>query len=155
MPSARALAPLAAAAVLGLLVGRLAMPAPDLGAGLASLRIEPTLARALDQTQSGATASVLGGEAEMALSFKAEDGVTCRQFRLTSTHGASDALACRQDGEWRLRAQVALGADGLGGYRTAGAAEAQSALDVVVDAMGAVVVLDADEESEAIKNDWR
>lgn len=150
---ARRWAPLAAACVLGLLLGRFASPA-GVDAGIASLAVDAALARALDQTPSGATAAVMGGEADMELSFAAEDGTMCRQFRLISVRGASDALACRDDGEWRLRAQAALGAGGVGGYRTAGA-QARSAIDIAVEAMGAVMVLDEAEEAAAIEAGWR
>lgn len=151
---ARTFAPLAAAAVLGLLVGRLAAPASFDRDGNASMRVEAALARALDQAASGQVVTVMGGEAEMALSLRADDGMLCRQFRLTSTHGASDALACREDGEWRLRAQVALDATGATDFRTASVAQ-PSAIDVVIDAMGAVTVLDEAEEADAIEAGWR
>ncbi|GAM98306.1 hypothetical protein U91I_01939 [alpha proteobacterium U9-1i] len=150
---ARAWAPLAAACLLGVLGGRLAAPPSTDGQGLASLRVDAALARALDSTPSGQTASVLGGEAEMALSFRTEAGVACRQFRLTSAHGVSDAVACRDDDAWLVRAQVAA-PPVEGRFRTAGAG-AGEAIDIVIDGMGAVMVLDEIEEAQAIRNSWR
>lgn len=151
---ARTFAPLAAAAVLGLLVGRLAAPASFDRDGNASMRVEAALARALDQAASGQVVTVMGGEAELALSLRTDDGILCRQFKLTSTHGASDALACREDGDWRLRAQVALDAADTSDFRAASVA-APSAIDVVVEGMGAVTVLDEAEEAAAIEAGWR
>ncbi len=118
------------------------------------MRVEAALARALDQAASGQVVTVMGGEAELALSLRTDDGILCRQFKLTSTHGASDALACREDGDWRLRAQVALDAADTSDFRAASVA-APSAIDVVVEGMGAVTVLDEAEEAAAIEAGWR
>ena len=150
----RAYAPLAAALALAVLAGRMSAPAPapETG-GAASMRIEASLADALDRNLSGETAPILGGEAQMALSLRAEDGALCRQFRLTSGPHISDALACREEGAWRMLVQVAA-AQAAAGYSTAGEG-AGSALDAAIESLGVVTVLDESEEREAIASAWR
>lgn len=154
-PWVRAAASMAAACVMGVLVGIAAtsgrQPTDDLSA---RMRIGPQLAAILDTTPAGGEAPVMGGQAQVALSLQTAGGRYCRQFRLTEGDAASDAVACRDDGRWRMIVEALVPRDANGAYHTA-AADEGSAVDVAITGLGSSIVLDEREEREAIANHWR
>lgn len=139
---------IAAACLIGVLAGRLGAPEGFVGS---DMRLGSEIARALDLAPSGEVSPVARGEMRVALTFRAENGDLCRQFRTENKHGASDAIACRDGaGAWRLIAQAATQA--ATGYRTASAG-----VDPIVstaESLGAVVLSDS-EERALIASRWR
>ncbi len=146
-------AALAAACVLGVLVGRMEAPWPTADdATRVSMAVSEDIARVLDTAPSGQPSHVLGGEVEVALSLRTDAGELCRQYRTTVGANAVDALACRRDGEWGMLVQaVATHAD-ESVYVTAGSV---SPIDAVISQLGAATALDAREEQALIDANWR
>ena len=143
----RRAAAIAAACVLGVLVGRVGAPQ---GYVTADMRLSPEVSRILDRAASGEFSPLARGEMGVAVSFRAENGSLCRQFRTQSGQETSDAIACRDGAAWRLVAQAAAPAQS--GFRAAsGAADPIAA---AAESMGAAVLSDT-EESALIAADWR
>lgn len=147
-------AALAAACVLGVFAGRAS--GPDLisierGAD-AQMRVGTEVARVLDAVPSGEATPILGGEVEVALSFQTEAGQVCRQYRTISGRHAADAVACREDGGWRMVVQAAATDIESGDYVPAGS---NSPIDVAISALGPAIALEAREERALIDAEWR
>jgi hypothetical protein len=153
-PWVRRAAAIAAACVMGLLVGRFSAPnfvSLERAAGQ-QMYVSAELARVLDVTPSGATAPVMGGEVQMALSVQTESGVVCREFRTVAGARSVDAVACNEGGGWRMIVQAAVPRES-GRYTTAGADA--SPTEAAINALGGAIVLDAREEEALIRAGWR
>lgn len=143
----RRAAAVAAACLIGILAGRVGAPQ---GYVSADMRLGSEVSRILDSAPSGEFSPIARGEMGVALSFRADDGSLCRQFRTQSGQSVSDAIACRDGEAWRLAAQAA--APTPQGFQAAsGAADPIAA---AAESMGAAVLSDA-EEREFIAASWR
>ena len=153
-PWVRALASMAAACVMGVFVGT-ALTGKHVASDIdARMTLGPQLSSILDQTPSGQRAPVMGGDVEVALTLQTADGRYCRQYRVDSDNAEADAVACRDNGRWRMIVQALVAPETGAGYHTAGAGQG-SAVDVAVDALGSSIVLDEREEREAMARRWR
>lgn len=141
---------MAACLVVGLAVGRLALPASvrlDGGADQPMVASGP-LARALD----GQLASQTSGPIRIGLTFRDRTGAYCRTFQPNGRAGLA-GLACRQDDGWRLRVASPMTAE-ASAYRTAGADTPPAVLSAVDDLIDGAP-LDARAEGEAKARNWR
>lgn len=150
-PWVRRAAAIAAACVIGVLVGRMSAPATVASVD-PKMRLSAEIQQALDALPSGQSAAIMGGEVQMALSVLTESGALCRQFRTVSGADAADALACQVDGDWRLAVQAAAPAEAA---EFSVAASAGSPIDASISAMGGAAVLDASEERALMAAHWR
>lgn len=142
---------MAACLVVGLAIGRIAMP-PSLsvnGDAKQALVAAGPLARALERQ----TAADTSGPIRIGLSFRDHDGAYCRTFRPNSREGLA-GLACRHADAWRLRVVSPIDAVEGTAYRTAGAETPPSVLSTV-DALIEGEALDAHAEKSAIARRWR
>ncbi|MFT3727208.1 MAG: hypothetical protein QM759_05230 [Terricaulis sp.] len=154
-PWVRAVASMAAACVMGVFVGTAISGDRAPNDIDARMMLGPQMSSILDQTPSGQTAPVMGGDVQVALTLQTSDGRYCRQFRINAEESASDAVACRDNGRWHMIVQALAPQAGAGGaYHTAGADQG-SAVDVAVDALGSTIVLDDREERAAMARRWR
>lgn len=141
---------MAACLVVGLAIGRLALPASvrlDGGADR-PLVASGALARALD----GQLASQTAGPIRIGLTFRDRTGAYCRTFQPNGREGLA-GLACRQDDGWRLRVASPMAAE-TSAYRTAGAEIPPAVLSAVDDLIDGAP-LDARAEVEAKARNWR
>jgi len=149
---ARRWAPLAAASLIGVLVGMFAPTPYSVGDPAA---VSAALSRVLDETPSGEIATLANGNVILAQTLITDEGIACRQYRIEGETSAVDSVACREDGAWRLRAQLAVAeAPNTADYQAAGADSADP-LTAAVDALGNPSVLDETEEAQAIASEWR
>lgn len=89
------------------------------------------------------------------VSFTAGDGRLCRELQIEEGRAAAHAIACREQGLWRVEALVRTAAqDATVGYRPAGGS-GDPAISAVHARLKVASVLDAKEEDEAIADDWR
>lgn len=146
LPWARRFAAFAAAALIGVLVGQAGAPQRP---GF-SLHLDAPAQRALDAAPSGETRPTGAGDLTVAMTLRTPDGGFCRQFRVTSAAGGAEALACRVDGAWRVRA-AADAADGQAGFHAAGG---NGALALALSAAEGAVLVEADEETALIARRW-
>jgi hypothetical protein len=92
-----------------------------------------------------------GATAEARLTFKAVDGVWCRELTATSRAQSSVALACRRDDGWRLELVGVAAADGEL-YRPAGAESPfQEAVGALIDG----APLEPEAERALLANGWQ
>lgn len=141
---------MAACLVVGLVIGRLALPA---SVGLNGGADQPLvasgpLARALD----GQLASQASGPIRIGLTFRDRTGAYCRTFQPNGREGLA-GLACREDSGWRLRVASPMTAE-TSAYRTAGAETPPAVLSAVDDMIDGAP-LDARAEVEAKARSWR
>lgn len=139
-------AALAAAALIGLLVGE----AIQTNNAEAPYAISVQQAALLNTLPSGQSARADGDEFEVVLSLTSDDGAVCRQFRMSQSDGRTDVLACQQNGAWRMVAAAPAPAENA--YIPAGA---NSPIDVAIQGLGAVEALDAEREQQMITQGWR
>jgi len=140
---------MAACLVVGLAVGRLALPS---SVGLNGGADQPLvasgpLARALD----GQLAAETSGPIRIGLSFRDHAGAYCRTFQPNGREGLA-GLACRDDGVWRLRVASPVTAQ-ASTYRTA-SSETPPAVLSAVDDMIDGAPLDARGEESARARNW-
>jgi hypothetical protein len=136
-------AAVAASLVVGVLVGRMALPASDQD----PLAIRGGLAQALDRQLAANT-----GPIRVGLSFRSADGRYCRTFQSAPDRLAG--LACRHDDGWQARTVTAWTPAGTMHYRTAGAETPPEVL-AAVDALIVGEPLDAAAERAARAGGWR
>jgi len=151
LPRLPAWAGMAACLVVGLAIGRMALPTSIGLSGDArqALVASGPLARALnDQTAADAS-----GPIRIGLSFRDHDGDYCRTFQPNGREGLA-GLACREAGAWRLQVASPVAAKSAAAYRTAGS-EAPPAVLSVVDALIEGAPLDREGEQRAIAGHWR
>lgn len=142
---------MAACLVVGLAIGRIAMP-PSVslnGDAKRALVASGPLARALEEQ----TAADTSGPVRIGLSFRDHDGAYCRTFRPSGREGLA-GLACRDADAWRLRVVSPIDTGAETAYRTAGA-ETPPAVLSAVDALIEGEALDAQAEKRAIARRWR
>jgi hypothetical protein len=156
--------PLAAAATLALAIGVVIGTRVDSGGSASPTGIVAeagvvapgsALFAALDGLPSAATQAVGAGvTATPRLTFATDDGEYCRLVELASERGASEALACRREGEWQLEMVVFVERgprDGV--YRPASGPS--PGLEAEIDSLIAGEPLDAAGERELIERGWR
>jgi len=134
-----------AASVAGLVAGYM-LPRAQAPRGLSTP--DTVLARALDQTKSGA--SVAQG-ISMVLSFQAGDGRYCRLFRASRDAGTGEGLACRGSAGWQVVAWDSTTTASTEGFRAAGAG---MLIDGAMSELGGSPAMDASDEGAAIKRGW-
>ncbi|MEQ1491067.1 MAG: zf-HC2 domain-containing protein [Terricaulis sp.] len=141
-------AALAAAAVIGMLVGQSIRG----NASDAPFAISSRQAALLNTLPSGQTARIGGAEFEAIISVASDAGDICRQFRMTSNASRTDVLACHQpaSGAWTMVA--AAPAPVAEAYIPAGA---NSPIDVALQSLGPAEALDAEGERAMIARGWR
>jgi hypothetical protein len=131
----------------------------ELGLAAAAGAIRPGdgLYAVLDSAPSGETRPLGGGmSATPRLTFRATTGAYCRQIGLSVAGGRTEALACREDDAWTLRAaafepQMPAAGDATV-YRTA--SRSADALDATVDALIDGQPLNAQAEAEVMASHW-
>lgn len=137
-----------------------AVAAISLLAGFVLARSLPTsdnadwaaIAAALDSKTSGQMHQVAGESFLSRLSFENLQGEYCRQFRRANATGAYEAIACRQEDRWTLRAMLPVdrAADPRGYVPASGG----SALDDVLERMMRDQPIDAAREQDLITRRW-
>ncbi len=143
--SARAVVALAVTILIGVGAARYLPQDDPLKITTAGLVARGTLAQALEHQPSmsvAAPAPIL-----VALSLRTADGRFCRQFFIKS---ATEGLACREAGGWRVVATAEQRA--ANGYRTAGGEDGP--VDQAVQALGGEP-LDPAAEARALQQGWR
>lgn len=151
LPRLPAWAGMAACLVVGLAIGRMALPASIGLSGDAgqTLVASGPLAKALN----GQTAADTSGPIRIGLSFRDHGGVYCRTFQPNGREGLA-GLACREAGAWRLRVASPVATETAAAYRTAGS-ETPPAVLSAVDALIEGAPLDRGSEQKAIADNWR
>lgn len=150
-------APMAASVALaiGVGVGLQLAPAPRSSVMLTGLvDAQSALHQALAATPSGRTVSLGGGDTlTPVLSFQAKDGRYCREFSVSSPAHPQRAVACAQDGLWRIEVAIAHAPASGAGYATASSGFAAQ-FDAIIDGAMAGEALDGEAELEMIAQDW-
>jgi hypothetical protein len=146
---ARFVAPLAAACLLGLFLGRAALT--PRASQLALHTVSPELVAALDTAASGASRQVGTGEATVAMTLRTDRGF-CRQLRFSDASGSTDAIACREHEVWRI-AFAAPSRAPIDAFRSAGSAPG-APMDLALDALGSPTLIDEPEERALIERHW-
>lgn len=96
------------------------------------------------------------GRAEVVLSFRADDGDWCRQFRLWNAASALHGLACRQPGGWQLETASFARPDSSEATFRQAVGATPAALGAAVRArLGGREPLGSDEEKRAISEGWK
>lgn len=93
-----------AIATTGYLVGRHVPQTPPHGP-IAYLSA-PEVSRALDESRSGQERDLAFGKIRVISTFRVADGSLCREFKLRTPQGGSDAVACRSTG-WQVTLALA------------------------------------------------
>lgn len=133
-------AALAATLVIGVVAGRLLLPAPDAPGVL--LAASPGLVQALE---GGA-----GGVVQAGLTYKDKAGAYCRTFRGTAVAG----VACREADGWVVKVAAAAAFGSATDYRMA-TADLPPAVLATVDATIVGAPLDAAGVEQAKREAWR
>jgi hypothetical protein len=141
-------AAMAATLALGLLVGNLV--GERFGAPVqnrdGSLVAAASLDRALDQQLA---ANGVSNGVRVGLTFRDHGGSICRSFN----DGAASGLACRDNGDWRIRG-LFQGGEGQGGdYRMAAGEDPR--LAALIDETIVGEPFDSSAEKAALERDWR
>jgi hypothetical protein len=131
----------------------------ELGLAAAAGAIRPgdELYALLDSVPSGETRP-LGRDisATPRLTFRTATGAYCRQIGVGGAIGSAEALACREDDTWTLRAAVfepqTPAASGAAVYRPA--SRAPDALDAAVNALIEGQPLDPEAEADLMASGW-
>ena len=146
-----------AAGVAGLAIGGM-LPAqgnagwlkPD-GGSLALAGIAQTAA---DHTPSGSRFVAHAVVVQPIVSFVAGDGRRCRELQVEEGVTGTHAVACREQGQWRVEALVRSKTQtNAEGYRPAGGSR-DSTIDAVHARLKVTAVLHAKAEDEAIAAGW-
>lgn len=136
-------AAMAACLVIGVTVGSNWRAGPIAADRSGALVASGTLARALDNQLASET-----GETRIVVSFRNTQGSYCRVF----AGAATDGIACRAAGQWRLVRTGTGSAAARGDYRQAGSAD--MAMLEAAQAMMAGDRLDAAQEARARQDGW-
>ena len=128
-----------------------ALPTSGLVAG------DSRLYRMLETAPAGKSVELPdGGSAEVLLTFQANDGDWCRQFRLGTVASALHGLACRQPDGWQLETAIFDGPGPSDATFQPAAGETPAALEAAVRArLGGREPLGRDEESRVISFGWQ
>lgn len=146
---ARTLVPLAAACVIGVLVGVMASPSTS---DLPLRRLSGSVLSALDTMPSGETRTTAAGTIAVAMTVRMDSGLICRQFNFSNNNEATEAVACREGNAWRLVAAEDVTPPARPGYRVASGDGAQ--LDETPNGLGRATLVDDGEERLLLANDW-
>jgi hypothetical protein len=139
---------MAACLVVGVMIGRVAMPeGGPLVTEHGALIARGDLARALDDRLAADD-----GPVRVGISFRSKDGHWCRTFQSTPDRLAG--LACRDADGWQAKALAAWSPNTQPDYRTAGS-ETPPAVLATVDELMAGPPLDAAGERQARDSHWR
>ena len=111
------------------------------------------LAQVLDSTRSGQASTVDGAVMRVSLSFASRDGAPCRQFTLERNGELLSGLACKSDGDWRMRASTIEAGQTGGDYRTA-AGGGEDLVSRMADGLIAGEAFDQAEEQRRIRSGW-
>ena len=140
---------MAATLVLGVALGNMLVPrdssgpiAPEGGRLVASADLESALYAQL-------ASAPVEGQPRIGLTFRDRSGSICRTF---TDHEAS-GLACREGGDWRMRALLQGGEGDRGEYRMAASGDPR--LAEIVDSAIAGEPFDAAQEKEAQQRGWK
>lgn len=140
-------AAMAASLAIGLVVGgNLLATGGPVVADHGQLVASKALSQALDVRLASAPADE---GARIGLTFRDHSGHYCRSF----TDGSASGLACRRDGQWRIRGMFQASEGQSGDYRMAAGPDTQ--LMALVDAAMAGAPLDAAGERTAVKAGWK
>ncbi|TWX73680.1 hypothetical protein [Colwellia sp. C1TZA3] len=112
------------------------------------------ITQVLDQQRSGEISSTTqGGNITANLSFTNRAGDYCRQFQRVSEQTASVNIACKENGQWQLKASEKIKlTESTQNYR---AASNKAQLDSAIDAMINGPAMDSAQEQRAITNNWQ
>lgn len=147
LPSLPQWSAMAATLVLGLFLGT---RVPQHGSSLVAVQHGKLYAAsALNQALDSELASAPAGDVRIGLTFRDHSGELCRSF----TAPAASGLACRSDGQWRLKGLFGAPEGQGGDYRMAGGMDPN--LAALVDSTIAGEPLDAAAERAAKKEGWR
>jgi len=146
-----------AAGVAGLAVGGL-LPAETnpgwLEARGGSFALRGIAQVAADHTPSGSRYVAQSITVQPIVSFLAGDGRPCRELQVEDGGAGTHAVACREQGQWRVEAMVrSRGQGNADGYRPAGANK-DAAIGAVHARLKITSILDAKAEDEAIAAGW-
>lgn len=146
----RFLAPLAAACLVGVFVGGFyANNAPRF-----SLRhLDNEVQASLENAQSGEARRTSDGDVMIAMSMRTTSGNYCRQFRVSSASEATDAIACRDNAEWRIVVAIAAPHDVDAAYHLAEGG--QGSLEAAIRAVGGATLLNEAEEQALLRSHWQ
>ena len=157
--------PVAIAASVALVAGFLIhdLMAPQGAGGETALPVSGVIAgnsglyRMLESAPAGEAVDLAGsGVAEVVLTFQANDGDWCRQFRLGTAASALHGLACRQAGGWQLETASFAGPDPSGATFQQAAGATPAPLEAAVRArLGGGEPLAPGEESHVISEGWK
>jgi hypothetical protein len=113
------------------------------------------LHRFLEETPSSVPVELASGvSATSRLTFATKSGGICRQYRVDSRAGRSDAVACRKDDRWRLELAVfGMPGSNANEYQTAAGSSARL-LDSFIDDAITGAPLDAAGERQMISSGW-
>lgn len=136
---------LAAAVLIGVMVGRQDNPEADIASRNGGLVAQAGLAEALSTQLAGSTS----GDTRIGVTFVSKNGTYCRSF----THKQAAGLACLEGGTWSLPVVAQAGAQS-GEYRQA-AAEMPPAVLAEIDERIEGATLDAAAERAAAGANWR
>jgi hypothetical protein len=111
------------------------------------------LHRALETGATSAPVQVAANvTATPRLTFASAEGGFCRQFDVASPTGATSAIACREEGQWRTQVAV-FGKAGGGDYQTA-AGDRSPALEAFIDKHISGAPLNTAEEAKVLSEHW-
>lgn len=139
-------AAMAATLVLGLLIGRIALPGGPIAVEDGALVARGELAEALDTRLASAQPD--DAAVRIGISFAGPEGRLCRTFSAPAASG----LACRAGTDWRLVMTAPGARDAAGEYRQAGSGDA-----LVMEAAEALMTgdpFDAEAERRARDAGW-
>lgn len=113
------------------------------------------LGRMLETASTGEVITVADkSTATPRLTFASADGAYCRQFDVARADSASSAIACRDEGTWRIQ----IAAYGLpkptGDFQTASASRSP-ALEAFLDQRMSGEPMNADAEAKLLQNGWK
>ncbi|GAM97875.1 hypothetical protein U91I_01504 [alpha proteobacterium U9-1i] len=146
----RRAAPLAAACLLGVVLGSISV---DRSPRFSLTQLNGDIGGALEAVRSGESREVAGGRVTLALTVQTESGAFCRQFRLSTTQETTDALACRDQANWNVVVAAAAPHANNNAYHLAGSV--QGAVDAALIALGGGSVVDEAQEDALLRNHWR
>lgn len=138
-------AAIAATLVIGVLAGRWSSPDSLFVTEGGHVRAGSTLSRVLD-TRLASAPENSGADLRVGLSFREQGGDYCRTFSGRAMAG----LACRENDAWEIRVATATAENGE--FRQAGA---ETLVMDVVDTMIEGEPLDAAQEEQARRRNWR
>lgn len=146
----RRAAPLAAACLLGVVLGSISV---DRSPRFSLTQLDGDIGAALEAARSGESRAISGGQVTLALTVQTESGAFCRQFRFSTAREKSDAIACRDEAGWQVVVAAAAPHANNNAYHLAEGG--QGALEAALAALGGGSVVDEAREDALLRNHWR